>query len=204
MKIRNTWILWLVMGTFLPVSAVAQEFSADTISYDSSGKIIRGKVYRGATMIRAESAMPAAGPNRQTFLIVDTAKQVSYTIVPSQKMIMVAHGLGALNKAGIALPVNENPCNSIRGGPAPAGTACKKLGEETVNGRHTTKWEVTEMINGHAGTQVVWVDGNLHSIIKMQFAALMTMELQNIQEGPQAASLFAVPADYRQMDVGGR
>jgi len=71
------------------------------------------------------------------FLIVDTAKQLSYTIVPSQKMIMVAHGLGALNKVGIALTVDENPGNSTPGGRAPAGTSCKKLGPETVNGRRT-------------------------------------------------------------------
>jgi len=47
------------------------------------------------------------------------------------------------------------------------------------------------------------VDGNLHSIVKIQFGPL-TEELVNIQEGPQPGSLFVVPADYRQMDVGGR
>jgi len=197
---RNAGIS-LLIAAGLPFAVQAQEFSADTVTHDSSGKIYRGKVFRSATMIRAESA--GADPNRATIVIVDISKQTSNTLVPNQKMNMVAHGLGALNKVGIALPVNENPCTSIRGGPPPASTGCKKLGEETVNGRHTTKWEATEVINGHAGTQTVWVDGNLHSIVKIQFGPL-TEELVNIQEGPQPGSLFVVPADYRQMDVGGR
>jgi hypothetical protein len=193
----------LLITAVLPFAVRAQEFAADTVTHDSSGKIYRGKVYRSATMIRAESATPGANPNGATIVIVDIARQTSNTLAPNQKMNMVAHGLGALNKVGIALPVNENPCTSVRGGPPPAGTGCKKLGEETVNGRHTTKWEVTETINGHAGAQTVWVDGNLHSMVKLQFGPF-TEELLNIQEGPQPASLFVVPADYRQMDVGGR
>lgn len=193
----------LLIAAGLPFAVQAQEFSADTVTHDSSGKIYRGKVYRSATMIRAESATPGANRNGTTIVIVDIANEISNTLVPNQKMTMVSHGLGALNKVGIALPVDENPCTSVRGGPPPAGTGCKKLGEETVNGHHTTKWEVTEVINGHAGTQMVWVDGNLHTIVKMQFGPF-TEELLNIQEGPQPDSLFVVPADYRQMDVGGR
>lgn len=200
MKTQAKYIV-AFLAAVMPFSVQAQEFSADTVTHDSSGRIYRGKVYRSATMIRAESA--GANPNGATIVIVDIAKQISNTLAPNQKMNMVAHGLGALNKVGIALPVNENPCTSRRGGPPPSGTGCKKLGEETVNGRHTTKWEVTEIINGHAGTQTVWVDGNLHSIVKLHFGPL-TEELLNIREGPQPASLFVVPADYRQMDVGGR
>jgi len=203
MKKHSKYAVAFLAVALAPFVVQAQEFSADVVTHDQSGKTIRGKGYRGATMVRAESATPGAGANGSTFVIVDTAKQLAYTIVPTQKMIMVVHGLAALNKAGILLPVNENPCTPIRGGPAPAGTSCKKLGEETVDGRHTTKWEITEMINGQAGTQLVWVDGNLHSIVKMQYGPSI-IELQNIQEGPQSPSLFVVPADYRQMDVGGR
>jgi hypothetical protein len=202
MKTQTKYIV-AFLAAVLPFSGHAQEFSADTVTHDSSGKTYRGKIYRSATMIRAESATPGVNPNGATIVIVDIAKQIGNTIAPNQKMTMVSHGLGALNTVGIALPVNENPCTSIRGGPPPTGTACKKLGEETVNGRHTTKWEVTEIINSHAGTQIVWVDGNLHSIVKLQYGPF-TEELMNIQEGTQPARLFVVPADYRRMDVGGR
>jgi hypothetical protein len=52
-----------------------------------------------------------------TFIIVDIPKQVSNTDIPNRKGIMVvAHGMAALNKAGIALPVNENPCTPTSGG----------------------------------------------------------------------------------------
>lgn len=183
--------------------AMAQDFSADAVTQDASGHIFRGKIYRNGNMIRAESTAPGPAAQRTTIVIVDTVKQTSYTMVSNEKVMLVAHGLGALDKVGIALPVNENPCTSVRGNPASAAASCKKLGEETVNGRHATKWEVNETINGQKGTQTVWVDASLHSAVKIQFRAF-TQELLDIKEGPQSASLFVVPADYRQMDVGGR
>jgi hypothetical protein len=203
MKAHIKYIVAFLAAMLTPLAVQAQEFSADTVTHDASGKTFRGKLYRNATMIRAEGDAASSRGGDPMLVIVDIAKQVSYSIVPSSKTIMVAHGLGALNKVGIALPVNENPCTFIRGGPPPAGTSCQKLGEEMVNGRHATKWEVTDVINGHAGTQVVWVHGNLHSAVKLQFGPF-TEELLNIREGPQPASLFELPSGYRQLDVGGR
>ena len=203
MKSQTIGIVAILAGIVSPLAAKAQDFSADSVTRDASGHTFRGKIYRGGTMVRAESAAPGQAPNRATVVIVDTAKQISYTLVPGQKLMMVAHGLGALNKVGIALPINENPCSSMAGAPAPKGASCKKLGEETVNGRQTTKWVLTDTINGRPGTQTVWVDAGLHSAVKVQYGAL-TQELLNVQQGPQPANLFVVPADYRQMDVKGR
>jgi hypothetical protein len=73
------------------------------------------------------------------------------------------------------------------------------LGEETVNGRHTLTWEVSETMRGQSGTQYVWVDVKLHCIVKMQMGP-STMELQNIGKGPQPASIFALPTGYQVMD----
>lgn len=204
MKSQTIGIVAILAAVVSPLAAKAQDFSADSVTRDASGHTFRGKIYRSGSMVRAESTAPGQAPNdRAIVVIVDTGKQISYTLVPSQKLMMVAHGLGALNKVGIALPINENPCTSMAGGPAPKGASCKKLDEEAVNGRHTTKWTLTDTINGHSETQTVWVDAALHSAVKVQYGAL-TQELLNVQQGPQPANLFVVPADYRQMDVKGR
>jgi hypothetical protein len=150
-------------------------------------------------MLRAESAVPPAEP---LVIIVDLGKQVSYTISSRQKLITVSHGRAALTKIGIAYPAGIDPCTPA--GVAPShGASCKQLGEERVNGRDAVKWELTETVNGHTRTQYVWFDPKLHAVIKVA-ASPTTVELQNIREEPQPASLFAIPTGYRQIDVGGR
>jgi hypothetical protein len=204
MKANAAYLVSIIVLALAPLAAPAQEFSADLVTHDtSSGRTTRGKVYRGASMIRAE-ATPQSGnaTDPGVFLIVDVAQQKSYTIVSSRKAIMVAHGRAALNKASIALPFNENPCVPSDGGTLPSGSSCKELGEETVNGRHTVKWAMSETLGGHPATQYVWVDPKLHCLVKIQ-AWQSTVELQNIQEGPQPALLFALPTGYQTMDVGG-
>ena len=200
MTMRTTYIT-IFIAAVVSLTAQAQEFSADTVTHDSSGRILRGKLYRSATMIRA-GADAASSNGDPTFTIVDIPKQVSNTVIPNRKGIMVAHGMAALNKVGIALPVNENPCTPTSGGSPSTRTSCRNLGEETVNSRHTVKWEVSETMRGQSGTQYVWVDAKLHCIVKMQIGQSI-MELQNIREGPQPASLFALPTGYQVMDVGG-
>ena len=202
MTMRTKYIT-IFIAAVVSLTVQAQEFSADTVTHDSSGKIFRGKVYRSATMIRAGADAASSNDGDPTFIIVDIPKQVSNTVIPNRKAIMVAHGTAALNKAGIALPINENPCMPTSGSPPSTRTSCKNLGEETVNGRHTVKWEVSETMRGQSSTQYVWVDAKLHCIVKMQMGQ-STMELQNIQEGPQPATLFALPTGYQVMDVGGR
>jgi hypothetical protein len=48
---------------------------------------------------------------------------------------------------------------------------------------------------------LVWVDTKLHCVVKTD-GAEGSIEPQNIQEGPQPASLFEVPAGYTKFDMG--
>jgi hypothetical protein len=122
-------------------------------------------------MIRAGADAASSNDGDPTFIIVDIPKQFNNTVIPNRKGIIVAHGMAQLNKAGIALPVNENPCTPTSGGPPSTRTSCRNLGEETVNGRHTAKWEVSEAMRGQPGTQYVWVGAKLHCIVKMQMGS---------------------------------
>jgi hypothetical protein len=128
MKTPTKYIL-IFLAAVVPLTVQAQEFSADMVTHDSSGRIFRGKLYRSATMIRAGADAASSNDGDPTFVVVDIPKQVSNTVMPNRKAIMVAHGMAAVNKAGIALPVNENPCTPTSGGPPSTRTSCRNLGE---------------------------------------------------------------------------
>jgi hypothetical protein len=80
----------------------------------------------------------------------------------------------------------------------PTGGSCHKVGNETVNGRSTIKYEGK---SDDGGITDVWLDPKLRFPVKWQNNH-NTGELRNIQEGSQPASLFAIPADYQKMDMG--
>lgn len=69
-----------------------------------------------------------------------------------------------------------------------------------VNGRSTDKWEFTDRKG--VGSHTAWVDQKLGFPIRTQHRDGMTMELTNINEGPQPASVFQVPAGYEKFDLG--
>lgn len=135
------------------------------------------------------------------FLIVDLEKQVSYTINDRQKFVMVAHGRPELGKVGMMIPGGVDPCAPAPGSDQKQFT-CRQVGEETVNGRHALKLQITETKNGRTVTRMAWFDPKLRAILKIDIGDSTIMKLQNIQEAPQPARLFVVPDDYRRMDGG--
>ena len=193
---------WLLLIGLAPLAALAQDFSADSVVRDPSGGILRGKVYRASNMYRVEAVSPAANATDPAIVIVDVASEVSYLIDDQQKIIMVSHGRAALNRISIAVPADGDLCARLAKS-ASQNASCRSLGEDTLNGRPAVKWEMTESFNGQTATQYVWVDPKLGAAIRVD-AGRATRELQNIQEAPQPARLFAIPADYRRIDLGGR
>jgi len=92
----------------------------------------------------------------------------------------------------------ENACDEWRKIAATHNGSCHKIGDETVNGRTTVKYEGTSD-DGNAGS--VWIDTKLHFPVKWQ-GKNGAGELRNIEEGAQPSSLFVVPAGYQKMDLG--
>ena len=197
MNTRSKYFAALLFLLLAPLGALAQSFSADTAFSTAAGKRYQGKVFREGNMVRSEMS---ANGNFVT-QIVDLDKQVSYLVIDRQKMVMVSRGPLAIGPVGFVRRVGEDPCR-------PAGISpekhfsCNKVGEEAVNGRQTLKLEVTETENGHAVMEYSWFDPKLHAVIKVERGASTILELRNIQEGPQPASLFAIPNGYRQIEAG--
>ncbi len=77
--------------------------------------------------------------------------------------------------------------------------SCHKVGNETVNGRNTVKYETT---NASGDVKHFWLDPKLRFPVKWD-GKNNGGELRNIQEGPQPASLFEIPAGFTKMDMGG-
>jgi hypothetical protein len=193
---------WLVLMGLAPLAGLAQDFSADSVIRDSSGGILRGRVYRASNLFRVDAVSPTASAADAPFVIVDVASEVSYVIDNQQKIIVVSHGRAALDRLSIAVPASRDVC-AHHGQSGSQDVSCRPLGEDTLNGRPAVKWELSETSNGQTATQYVWVDPKLGAAIRID-AGRATHELQNIQEAPQPARLFAIPADYRRIDVGGR
>lgn len=196
-----------IMGLFILIAilmtdrfAFAQEFSAIQVARDTAGHVTKNKVYMSG---KKWSSSPEED-NGQFYGILDLAQgtstlinvaKKSYTQRPMVRQELWEHALVA------------SPCPSAVLKELGQGATCKDLGSETLNGRNTEKWEISQP-NQRLGTQQpqtvltrIWVDTKLLVWTKMEAMAGATLiggyELQDIQEGPQPASLFVIPAGFR-------
>jgi len=76
--------------------------------------------------------------------------------------------------------------------------SCHKMSSENVNGRNTVKYEATST---SGSITHFWLDSKLRFPVKWQSKG-SNEEMRNVQEGPQPASLFGIPAGYTKMDLG--
>jgi hypothetical protein len=174
------------------------EFSADVVDNQKAGRGMT-KVYFGKDKMRFDAAGDENGGGAmimnlttQSYIVV-MAKQKMYMEMPASAM--ENRGMFTFFKSGDV----ENACADwLKLSPNKGGT-CHKVGHETVNGRETIKYEGT---NSKGETSTVWLDSKVRFPVKWQ-GKNDGGELRNIQEGPQPASLFDPPSDYKKMDMSG-
>ena len=173
--------------------AAAQQFSADMVtSGGHEGK--PGKIYVSGDKVRMDNGHGA--------MIADGKADKTYVLMPEQKMYMDMPAKGG-QMTQIFMPVDvQNPCPQwqkiMSKDKDNAITSCKRVGEEQVNGRNAVKYQAT----GNDGkVHYAWLDTKLRFLVKTQDPDGNGMQLQNIKEGTQAASLFELPSDYRKFDM---
>jgi hypothetical protein len=93
----------------------------------------------------------------------------------------------------------ENACGDWQKISSNQSGSCRKVGDESVNGRNAVKYEAT---NSKGETGHFWLDPKLRFPVKWD-GKNNAGELRNIQEGTQSASLFEIPSGYTKMDMGG-
>ena len=176
----------------LTVHALSQDFSAD---------LVRQKPQNAPTTKMSVSGdkvrFEVAGQKTSSFAVINVAQRSSTMVLPDTKSYVVSPA-GHLASSIPLFHIDDpgNACKSWEKSMDNPGT-CKKVGEDTVNGRAAVKYTGV-LENGDTGT--AWIDSKLHFAIKWE-GEKSGAELQNIQEGPQDAKLFEIPSDYQKLDT---
>ena len=188
----------VVVLTLATVALAQSEFSAEVVNNQTPTKTPT-KIYFGKNKIRFENV--GNDERGGGSVIMDLKTQSYLVLMPKQNMymempesMMEGRGMVQFFKSGDA----ENACPEWLTLADNKGGTCHKLGHETVNGRDTVKYEGT---NAKGESKTAWLDAKVRFPIKWQ-GKDSSGELRNIQEGPQPASLFEVPAGYSKMDMG--
>lgn len=185
----------LLVTAFFAAPAAAQQFSADLVTRDSEAAPQTQKVFISGDKVRVET-----GDANGSILIADSGAGIAFMMMPHQRLYIETRNAAAIDMARLFHPSDPNdPCAEwlkmvADRGP---GATCTRVGDEVIDGRHTVKFEGVspEHERGFA-----WVDPALRFIIRVEGAGGDAMSLQHIEEGPQPADLFAIPADFRKVD----
>lgn len=179
---------------------VAQaEFSADIVDLKKPDQPV--KAYFGKDKMRLESLGNSSRGGGA--IIVNFATQTSTILMPQQHMYMEVAAQTQNQRMGYASSFFrtgdvENACGDWQKLTTNKGSSCHKVGSDSVSGRNTVKYEAT---NASGEVSHFWLDPKLRFPVKWD-GKNSAGELRNIQEGPQSASLFEVPAGYTKMDMG--
>lgn len=214
---------FLVAATFVLVaaasaaSAAAQQFSADIVNTPKRGSET-SRLYVGSNDLKLQSlqnGQPSSAAiwdfntKALTLLIDSQHAYIGGTSTSLVSQMMAKSGAPPIWRLFRPSP-NADPCTTwnaliVASTPrdsTPAGhVTCRSAGDDAVGGRPAQKWDVTSTDrHGKVSHGMVWIDSRLHVVSKSQDST-GTMELANVQEGPQPASVFAIPAGYHPLDL---
>jgi hypothetical protein len=185
----------LLVGAVHP--AAAQQFSADMVPLSAAHPDIQpSKIYVAGTKMRMEQE------GGKGTVLVDSAADTAFILMPQQKMYMDAKAMGRATQMFKPLDPN-NPCPrweelAKETKHDDATWTCKRIGSEAVNGRSTVKYEAT---SSKGEVAHAWIDPQLKFMVKTDDSKGGGMELRNIKVGAQPDTLFVIPADYQKMDM---
>ncbi len=179
----------------------SQDFSAEMFDL-RPGRPDSIKIFVEGSKVRME---PQGKGKDTQIMIWDTAGQKSYVLSPARHMYMEIGSLMLQRAINLWRPADvQDACPdwlkvSQQLGPGEKAATCRKVGDDTVNGRSAAKYEGASA-DGKKGE--VWLDVKVRFLLKVVSPDGGGMELRNIHEGPSDASLFEVPSDYKKMDAG--
>jgi hypothetical protein len=161
--------------------AAGVQFSADMVQ-NAGGKTSKMRYFQGDQKLRME--MKSDDGQAATSIIDITARRM-LQLMPKEKMYMEMP-LGGQFTAWAADEKTQNEYYDMK----PAGT-------ETINGYVCDKYNLIPKKQG-LEKSTTWISRKLGYPIKT-VSASHSMELTNIREGAQPASLFEVPKGYQKM-----
>jgi hypothetical protein len=192
-------VVIVVASLFLPVVLHAQELTADVVIHEANGTEARGKLYRGKDAVRLEPPEEGRGAVNGVVVIYDLPRQATYFLNPAMKTYVERRGSATGGPVSLFVPQKDNPCALLPR--VSKDASCQKIGAESVNGREAEKWQATQKRGGRTITECAWADSEWHIAIKWTTSDQSTGQLENIRVGAQPANLFALPSDYRKMEI---
>ncbi|ULA68048.1 MAG: conserved exported protein of unknown function [Nitrospira sp.] len=174
----------------LAIDRVNVEYSADQIIESEEGAT-KSRIYSTPTKERREMSQGGAS----MMMITRHDKNVSWTLMPEEKMYMEAPG---------------NKTSQDKTDLSGYHIEQTSLGEETVNGVVMNKSKI--IMTGNDGTKMggfMWTtkEGILAKIdalaVEKGQKARFKMEQTNIKIGKQPAELFEIPKGFEKLDMGG-
>jgi hypothetical protein len=175
------------------------EFSAEIVDLQKPDKPAT-RIFFTKDKLRIEAQ--AAGTHGGGAVIMNFSTQTAAVMMAQQRMYMEMPVQAQSQRMGYASAFFqtgdvENACGDWQK-MGHDGGSCHKVGNETVNGRNTVKYEST---NAGGDVSHFWLDPKLRFPVKWD-GKNSGGELRNIQEGPQPASLFEIPPGFTKMDIG--
>lgn len=179
--------------------ARASQFSAELVTGKADGDATTpaGKIYVDELKVRIEtSEFP------DSFLLIDESVPAAYLVRTPARVFMDAKQSSRLSRLFVPL-TGDDPCPQwqvmaeVAGIPDQAGQwRCAAADHDNVAGRNTVKFDATSPRGHSAG----WIDPELKFPLKIEIEDGSVFMLQNVQEGPQSADLFVVPAGYKKFE----
>lgn len=173
-------LISLVIGVFilfLATIVLAEDFSADMIN-TTKGGIFKGKIFISKDKMKMET--------QEGITITRMDRKVVWILMPKDKMYMEQPF-----DPSKAVATSEKVNGEIER---------KLLGQETVDGKMTNKYQIVYNQNGKRETIFQWLAVGL--MIPVKTAAgdnSWIMEYKNIKTGKQSDALFEVPVDYQKL-----
>lgn len=123
-------------------------FSAKMIQRGPDGTTTTGRMYVDDGRMRIEMSQQG----RTMVRITDQGRRTEWILFPDQQRY-IEHQVPAETAAALGTPApDETPCSGI------PGLVCKNLGDDTIDGRPVTKWEMTATHQGQRFTTTQWID----------------------------------------------
>ena len=177
----------------------AQEgFSADVVELKRSGTPVVAKMYYAQERMRVEpqNMTPRNSPPIAFILYLKT--QTEYMMLLRDRVYSEIPPAGDWQIYTSFRSGDVDDACSIwdKGSPSHSG-ACRKVGDDTINGRAAVKYE-GRCSKGQPC--YIWIDRRLRLLVKWENGP-NGRELRNIQEGNQLPDLFEIPRGFKRVQA---
>ena len=135
------------------------------------------------------------------FFLSDSSNHVSYFARPNARVFMEARQSGWLVSMFVSVDPDD-PCKQWRSMANVAGAQgdqwrCERDGPAIIDGRHAVRYRIIPSLDREMSG---WVDPDRKFPVEIQQEDGTTAHVANMKEGPQPASLFEIPTDFRKFD----